>query len=467
MEKKRETKQEVIKHSAAIQIQNSVTLLQRRAWNVLLAHAYDGLSTEDEHSMRVQNLMQVLEFHSKNEDYLKEALEALVGCKVQWNVLDKDGEYEWGVTTLLAQAKIQRGVCTYAYSPELRRRLHNPRMYARLSLSMQNKFESKHAQALWELSADYLGSGREYGETPFIPLETFRKLMGIPERMYPEFMRLNEKVIKPAISEINRVCDFQVKVDYQRQGRKVIALKFKIWRVALLSEQNNGQGKLFPDMEDMPSIVQELKESGIASHDAWEIWQQGFGYVHEEARPSNLGENVELAFIQYIREKIHLLKRYQATGKIENITGFLLQAIKNNYANPEFIEAQKRQATEEQRKTRQERQREIEGVRRRKEELEKAYSVAIRQRCKTLVDESPELLGPVVETLLAEKPTFKKIYNPNLTPDENYHHTMGVWSYIDQCIEQRYPERFADIFDVQRPDILTLQERLTTLERVS
>ena len=36
-------KTEVIKHSAAIQIQNNITLLQRRAWNVLLANAYDEL----------------------------------------------------------------------------------------------------------------------------------------------------------------------------------------------------------------------------------------------------------------------------------------------------------------------------------------------------------------------------------------------------------------------------------------
>jgi hypothetical protein len=67
-------------------------------------------------------------------------------------------------------------------------------MYARLDLDLQKQFGSKYALALWELCTDYLGSGREYGETPFIPLETFRKLMGIADGMYPEFMRLNEKV---------------------------------------------------------------------------------------------------------------------------------------------------------------------------------------------------------------------------------------------------------------------------------
>ena len=33
---KAKPKREVIKHSAAIQIENNITLLQRRAWNVLL-----------------------------------------------------------------------------------------------------------------------------------------------------------------------------------------------------------------------------------------------------------------------------------------------------------------------------------------------------------------------------------------------------------------------------------------------
>ena len=156
-----QSRKEVIKHSAAVQIQNNITLLQRRAWNVLLANAYDELPTEEEHRIAIRDLVKVLEYGGHNDAYLKEALEALVSCKVKWNILDKDNQWEWGVMTLLAQARIKKGVCIYAYSPELRRRLHNPAMYARISLSMQNKFGSKYAQALWELCVDYLGTARQ------------------------------------------------------------------------------------------------------------------------------------------------------------------------------------------------------------------------------------------------------------------------------------------------------------------
>ena len=58
MDEKRETKQEVIKDSAAIQIRKTIIMVQRHAWNVLLAHAYDRLSDEDEHFIRNQYLVE-------------------------------------------------------------------------------------------------------------------------------------------------------------------------------------------------------------------------------------------------------------------------------------------------------------------------------------------------------------------------------------------------------------------------
>ena len=209
-EAKQEQKKEVIKHSAAIQIRSSITLLQRRAWNVLLYNAYNELPTAAGHYISVLDLARVLEYDSHNHEYLKEALRALVTCGVEWNLLGKDGAEAWGVTTLLAHAEIEHGVCSYSYSLPLRQRLHNPSMYARLDLNLQNRFESKHAHALWELCVDYLGNKREYGETPYIGVEQFKKLMGIEEGTYALFKLLSQWVLKPAIAEINRVSDFHV-----------------------------------------------------------------------------------------------------------------------------------------------------------------------------------------------------------------------------------------------------------------
>ena len=326
-----EDKTEVIKHSAAIHIENKVSLLQRRAWNILLAHAYDELPHKEVYSVRVKDLIDQLGYDSKDENHLKAALKTLATCAVEWDILDKDGSPDWGVTTLLAQARIRSGTCTYAYSPLLRERLHNPKVYARISLSLQNEFTSKHALALYELFVDYLDEARNYGETPFILLPHFRKLMGIPDDSYAEFKKLNTRVIKEPIEEINDRTDLNVAVEYQRKNRKIVAFKFKIRRHLLLETNDPIQPELFPNLEDMPAVVQELMSAGLGSQDAWEVWQQGFEYVNVSERPK------DIKFEPYIREKIDLLKRRQANGKVDSVTGFLLAAIKRNYANPEFM----------------------------------------------------------------------------------------------------------------------------------
>src|SRR5262245_22669038 len=59
-------KTEVIKASGAIQIENNITLLQRRAWNLLLANAYDELPTQEKHRIGVTELTRGLAYSSRN-----------------------------------------------------------------------------------------------------------------------------------------------------------------------------------------------------------------------------------------------------------------------------------------------------------------------------------------------------------------------------------------------------------------
>ena len=461
----RDPKQEVIKHSAAIQIENNMTLLQRRAWNALLYNAYDELDKKEEHQITLQNLAQLVGYDSHDMEYLKEASMAMLRCIVQYNVLGKDGSLErWGATALLAQADIQKkkGLFIYAYSPELRRRLHNPEMYARLDLDLQRQFDSKYALALWELCTDYLGSGREYGETPFIPLETFRRLMGITDGMYPAFMRLNEKVLKPAIVGVNQVSDFRVTMDCQRQGRKVTALKFKMRRVAMLPEASD-QRTLFPDLDDMPVVVKELKDAGLSTHDALEIWQQGYACVDEDVQPADSGEDVEAAFVQYIREKIHLLKRLQASGKIENSTGFLLQAIRQNYTNPEFTQEQKREVSEAKQRTEQERLAQVKILERKKTEIQESLEKALDQLRSQVVVETPAILDQAAAELLAADNGFRFIYKRDSSALENYQERRAIQAFLNPYLEKHNPARFDVVRQQYGAQLAAVEEQLAAV----
>ena len=317
---------ELIKASPAIQIQSKMTLLQRRAWNVLLANAYDELPNTDIYRVSVAELAAKLGFNSKNESYLEEILEALVDHKVRWNLLDKDKEEEWGVAVLLASANIKDGICTYGFAPHLRLKLHNPRIYAKLNLRLQNCFRSQYALVLWEVCFDYFDADRDQGETPFISIQSFKELLGLGEDDYPIFSEFNRSVIKPAIKEINDLTNYHVEVEQKRLGRRIAELKFRITRAKQLPVQES----LFPDIKDLPPIAVELVQAGIDRKMALQIAEQKWDFV----TPSKLPMPGSYAdFLGYVSEKIEMSVDAAA---VKNRAGYIVEALRENYQDPEL-----------------------------------------------------------------------------------------------------------------------------------
>ena len=366
---------ELIKASPAIQVQSKMTLLQRRAWNVLLANAYDELPNTDIYHVSVAELAAKLGFNSKNENYLKEILEALVDCKVEWNVLDKNKEEEWGVAVLLASADIKNGVCTYGFAPHLRLKLYNPRMYTKLNLRLQNRFTSQYALVLWEVCFDYFDADRDQGETPFISLDTFRELMGIESDEYPAFSIFNRAVIKPAITEINEETDYFVEVEQKRFRRRVAELKFRITKV----KQFPVQESLFPDIENLPPVAVELVQAEIDRNMAMKIAAAAWDFVNPEKLPSP-GSYPD--FLSYISEKLEM--SVDAVG-VKNRAGYIVEAIRENYQDPEL---------QKQRAERAERAKEKEL-----EDLKTEYNAKRNTLLRQLVHADPGLVDAAAERI--------------------------------------------------------------------
>ena len=317
---------EVIKASPAIQIQSKISLLQRRAWNVLLANAYNELPDKDIHSVSVAELAAKLGFGDGNQEYLKEMLRSLRSCEVEWNLLNKDNKQEWGVAGLLAEVRIVDGICFYQFPHTLRLKLHNPRVYAKLNLRLQNQFTSKYALVLWEVCFDYFDADRQQGETPFIPLETFRELMGVEADEYTTFKSLNQWVIKPAIKEINDLTDYHVEVEHKRLGRRIAELKFRITKVKQLPVQES----LFPDIENLPPVAIELIQANIDRSVALQIADEAWDFITPEKLPSP-GSYSD--FLGYVAEKIEM--SLDASG-VRNRAGYIVEAIRENYQDPEL-----------------------------------------------------------------------------------------------------------------------------------
>ncbi|MDE0326806.1 MAG: replication initiation protein [Candidatus Poribacteria bacterium] len=334
---------EVIKASPAIQIQSKITHLQRRAWNVLLANAYNELPNQEIHRVSVADLAKSLGFNSHNKEHLQETLKSLVDCIVEWNILGKDKKEDWGVASLLASARIKDGICTYSFAAHLRLKLYNPRIYTKLNLRLQNRFTSRYALILWEVCFDYFDIARNQGETTFIPIETFKELIGLEKDEYPVFKALNRNIIKPAIKEINELTNFSVEMESKRTGRKISDLKFRISRLKEMPIVEPTQETFLFDIDDLPPIALKLVQSGVSRKEALRIVNQEWDAVDAEALPEDSTD-----FAAYIEEKIGLA-RYAAG--IRNMGGFVVKAIQENYQDPAMQKRLQAEKAEEEQAT--------------------------------------------------------------------------------------------------------------------
>lgn len=312
---------EVIKHSAAIQISNRLTLLQRRLFNILLGNAYAELPYADTHSLSADDICQTLGYESKNIRHLKSSLKGLMTTVVEWNILGKDdGVEEWQASTLLANAGLTNGVFTYSYSPYLREKLYNPEYYAKISLSLQNNFKSTHSLALYELLLDFYDHRKPISRSRYITILEFRKLLGIASGMYKEFKVLKRDIISKALDEINDISDIHAEIIFKRVGRSIGKMQFIIKRNPKNASQVNalpvGKQHLLPELG-----------LDISNQDLLKRLVDDYGVELKSA--VNLLEKYDRFQIE---ENLIVVEQAAKSGRIsQSVAGFVVQAIKGNW----------------------------------------------------------------------------------------------------------------------------------------
>ncbi|MCW2314063.1 replication initiation protein [Rhodoferax antarcticus] len=214
------------KHVAAVHTSGVLSLVERKIANILLLNAYDDLVQEDgrevRHRIPVGYLGNMVGWDdSNNVSSLKAAMVSLQKTTVEFNLM-KDGKESWESMSMLSYASVRNGVCTYGYVSELARKLSDPDVFATINVGVQKRFRSGYSLTLYENCVRY----RNVQSTGWWELHTFRRIMGADAEMYNDFKRLSSFVITKSVAEVNLVSDIKIAVEYQRRGRKVVALRF-------------------------------------------------------------------------------------------------------------------------------------------------------------------------------------------------------------------------------------------------
>lgn len=312
---------ELKKHVAAIHINNKLSLLQHKIANILLLLAYDDLLTKEEHTVKIGQLAKLAGFDSNDHDLLKQSLIVLTETSLQWDILSEAGRKgEWGVSSMLAQAVIDKGECRYAYSPELRRKLYKPEIYARINLAVQQTFTSGYALKLYENCVRY----REVRSTGWWSIKIFKSLLGINEDEYRNFKDLNKWIIKPSIAQINENSDIIVDVEYKRENRKIVKLRFHVNNNPQLLLKLSIRKQLLSGVNQLESEITEVAKAD-SSRVVLDRLQQ-FGLSEKEAQTAlaRYGES-------YVIENLEIIEPTYLAGKVESLPAFTKAALKADY----------------------------------------------------------------------------------------------------------------------------------------
>jgi len=302
---------ELKKHAAAIHCSNTLSLLQRKISNALLYHAYKELMLKEEHEISVKQLCKLIGYNGNNHAVIKDGLKGLLSTVIEWNVVsDTTGAEDWTASSILASVSLRGPICLYAYSPRMKQLLHSPSMFGKINLFIQSRFKSSYGLALYENCIRYRG----LPFTKWFDMPTFRKLMGVPASKYPIFRDFKKRVLDKSIEEVNAYSDLIVECEVFKDGRQVVKIRFSLKERA--KKVRLGASKTITEETDNASIHLNVKLS------------EEFGLSAEQI------EMVLTEYeIDYITDKIAIIeasKNYQQ-GKVQNVAGYLLSALKNNY----------------------------------------------------------------------------------------------------------------------------------------
>lgn len=312
--KKKQMMQYFKKPSGSIYLTSEeVSMLGRKTFNFLLKHAQLEMLKVDTHEMDISIFREGVNSQA-NTNYLKQALKKLVGTAVEWDLINRDNKHEWGTASLLSSARIVDGKkLYYSFPTDLKPLLADPTVYALIDIKMQNKFSSKYAVTLYEIAVDYYRDSDQVGETPYISMEEFKKIMGVSNiKSYNTFSNLKKFVIEAPMREVNAETPYEMRYKLEKKGRNYTHIKFLIRKPQLLAaiKQNDSI-----QIKDIPQGLLNMIPEGQ---------QANCRQICIEILKSNGEEGLEF-YIEYV-------KKFEKKEKVNSWGPFL----RKPFANKEF-----------------------------------------------------------------------------------------------------------------------------------
>ncbi len=237
----------VVKATGAVELSEPagrLALVDRKLFNYLLAHAYEGLRNGKREFTVTLSHIRAFSANARDgvEDVdnrrIKDSIKRLQSTTVEFNALHNDKGPVWESDPLLGGVKLveRTGELTYHFTDNVAERLIEPALYSYISLKISYQFSTKYGLILYEVLKRY--ADRD-AEAPYfkVTIDDLRGILGCRDKL-KDYKDLRQRALGPAVEEINELAEFEVALDEFRQGGgrgggKVVAVIFHITKKPL------------------------------------------------------------------------------------------------------------------------------------------------------------------------------------------------------------------------------------------
>jgi len=201
--------------------QESWTLTERRAWNLLLVNAW-GEDLDRAGAIFSIELRELRGLHDSNDRIrpsLRRFQQTLVDARLA-NGKTRTVQL-LGATDMDAEDR-EDGILVYDFHPKLIELLRDSELYARMQMKVIASFNSKYALSLYEVVSARINLRKS---SEVIDIDTLRQWLGIEIGKLKTWSNIKKFALQPALNEVNGLSPFSVEAEPIKRGRKVVEVR--------------------------------------------------------------------------------------------------------------------------------------------------------------------------------------------------------------------------------------------------
>ena len=214
---------EMIKPAETIDIVGveGLTLQDKRVWNALIANAFGPDMREYDRDFKI-DLTPLRANHNGNErveDTIERLMKTIARCRMPNGSVTR---FQLLGGNNMGDNMRARGELTYSFDKRLIEVLRDSVSFGKLELSVMNAFSSKYALALYEHVSRRINLKHVWMQE--YTVDQLRDLLGVGTKQYKAFGNLKQRVLLPALEEVNYWAPFRVTLGYKKTGQRVTGI---------------------------------------------------------------------------------------------------------------------------------------------------------------------------------------------------------------------------------------------------